>query len=171
MARRPKWLGGSDAGRGAAEEKALLERLVSEETAAAEQDKAQFQADHLGLIRYIDRTLADEGLVMPQLPPLDVLRFMAGAVETKRQVEEMGHRRRLIRHILRFSLGWLLIVLAIVMLDGFSAWGFHLDSNVLVALVTTTTANVLGLAFIILRGLFYKKDPDHTPSGDEADRI
>jgi hypothetical protein len=169
MERRPKRLGESDAQQDASED-AGLEQLLKGEEAEAERDKAQWQKDHLGLIRYIDPKLADEGLVMPQLAPLDVMQFIAAAVETKRQVEEMGHRRDLIQRILVFSLVWLFVVLAIVMLSGFSAWDFDLDSNVLVALVTTTTANVLGLAFIILRGLFYKKDPDHTPSGDGAEK-
>lgn len=46
---------------------------------------------------------------------------------------------------------WLAAVLCIQTLNG----GYlHLNDAVLVTLLATTTANVLGLAFIVLKGLF-----------------
>jgi hypothetical protein len=47
---------------------------------------------------------------------------------------------------------WLLLVVAITTLSGFKF--FHLDGSVLITLLATTTVNILGLAYIILRGLF-----------------
>ena len=47
---------------------------------------------------------------------------------------------------------WLLCVIAIIGLCGFGT--MHLDGTVLVTLLATTTVNVLGLAYIVLRGIF-----------------
>lgn len=46
---------------------------------------------------------------------------------------------------------WLLAILIILCWNNTS---FHLNDNVLIMLLGTTTANVLGLAFIVLKGLF-----------------
>lgn len=46
---------------------------------------------------------------------------------------------------------WLGIVLLILFLNPF----LHLAESVLITLLTTTTLNVLGLTFIVLRGHFY----------------
>jgi hypothetical protein len=52
---------------------------------------------------------------------------------------------------------WLLLVMCILMYND-KRW--HLDPSVLIALLGTTTLNVLGLSFIVLRGHFqsYKDD-------------
>lgn len=57
---------------------------------------------------------------------------------------------------------WLAAVLSILALNG----GYlHLNDAVLVTLLATTTANVLGLAFIVLKGLFSngRDHPTTTP--------
>lgn len=47
---------------------------------------------------------------------------------------------------------WLLAVIVILILCGIEI--FSLKSNVLITLLATTTVNVLGLAYIVLKGLF-----------------
>ena len=48
---------------------------------------------------------------------------------------------------------WLLLVMAVLVLSMFCG---RIESSVLIALLTTTTVNILGLPFIILKGLFDK---------------
>lgn len=54
---------------------------------------------------------------------------------------------------------WVIIVdsvwlLAILQILTFNSYDYHLSDTVLVTLLGTTTINVLGLAFIVLKGLF-----------------
>lgn len=48
---------------------------------------------------------------------------------------------------------WLLLVMGVLVLSMFCG---RVESSVLIALLTTTTVNILGLPFIILKGLFDK---------------
>lgn len=50
---------------------------------------------------------------------------------------------------------WLLLVVGIVFLCGFAV--MSLEASVIIALLTTTTANILGLPLIILQGLYPKE--------------
>jgi hypothetical protein len=92
---------------------------------------------------------------------------VTGVVEIRRTAHDIRHRDALIRHVRWFSIFWIVAVLAIIGASGVESLHFDLPSAVLVALVTTTTANVLGLAFIILRGMFGQKAPDHIPGSEE----
>ena len=49
---------------------------------------------------------------------------------------------------------WLIAVVAIIVLHGFSAWGFDLSSNVLMMLIGSTTFNVIGMFLIVAKYLF-----------------
>ena len=49
---------------------------------------------------------------------------------------------------------WLFLVVSIVFLCGFTV--MNLEASVIIALLTTTTANILGLPLIILQGLYPK---------------
>lgn len=51
---------------------------------------------------------------------------------------------------------WLLLVLSIIASCGLKWMG--LSSNVLITLLATTTANVLGLAYIVLKGISQNED-------------
>lgn len=50
---------------------------------------------------------------------------------------------------------WLLLVVSIVFFCGFAL--MNLEQSVLIALLTTTTANILGLPLVVLRGLYPKE--------------
>ena len=50
---------------------------------------------------------------------------------------------------------WLFLVVGIVFLCGFAV--MSLEASVIIALLTTTTANILGLPLIILQGLYPKE--------------
>ena len=50
---------------------------------------------------------------------------------------------------------WLFLVVGIVFLCGFAV--MSLEASVIIALLTTTTANILGLPLVVLRGLYPKE--------------
>ena len=90
--------------------------------------------------------------------------------EILRYAEDTEHRRKLILWVKFVVSLWLLCVIIVVAFN--SIFCFKLNDSVLIALLTTTTVNILGLAFIVLRGLFddnikYKK-PKITTKGVET---
>ena len=71
-------------------------------------------------------------------------------------LERYGQDTRFRRHLARWVMFivplWLLAVVVIIVCSGIG-W-IHLDKEVLITLLATTTANILGLAFVLLKGLF-----------------
>lgn len=55
---------------------------------------------------------------------------------------------------------WLACVVACVVLSGFQLWGFRLPESVLIAFITSTTVNVVGLFVLVAKWMF--------PSGRDA---
>lgn len=53
---------------------------------------------------------------------------------------------------------WLACVAVAVGLSGFGAWGFKLSDAVLIAFITTTTVNVVGLFIVVAKWLFPAKN-------------
>ena len=76
--------------------------------------------------------------------------------QLKYEREAHNDRRKFSRWIFGLALGWLLLVLAIVVFNGFGLWSFNLSDQVLIALLTTTTANIIGTLVIVLNYLFPK---------------
>ncbi len=75
-------------------------------------------------------------------------------VRIARLKENTEHRRNLVGWVKELIPAYLVCVLAVVFLSGFECFPLAVSDTVLVALLSTTTANVLGLAAIVLRGLF-----------------
>lgn len=75
-------------------------------------------------------------------------------VRIARLKENTEHRRNLVGWVKNLIPAYLIFILVLVFLSGFKCIPFALSDTVLVALLSTTTANVLGLAAIVLRGLF-----------------
>jgi len=76
--------------------------------------------------------------------------------KTKRFAEDTNHRKWLIFWVKCVVSLWLLCVIIVVAFN--SIFQFNLNDSVLIALLTTTTVNILGLAFIVLTGLFKNKE-------------
>lgn len=72
--------------------------------------------------------------------------------ERKRYAQDTTYRKLLAKWVMWVVSVWLGIVITIVVLTGFRVLTY--TPTVLVTLLATTTINVLGLAFIVLRGLF-----------------
>ena len=78
--------------------------------------------------------------------------------KAKRFAEDTKHRRGLVLWVKYVVSFWLFGVLSVVSLN--SLLHFELSENVLIALLTTTTVNILGLAYIVLKGLFKLENRD-----------
>lgn len=76
--------------------------------------------------------------------------------ERDRYEQDTRYRKNLAIWVMSIVPGWLIFVLVLVFLC--SASVFALSDNVMIALLATTTANVLGLAFIVLKGIFSVRD-------------
>jgi hypothetical protein len=70
--------------------------------------------------------------------------------------QDTAHRGNWARKLLPLCAGWLIAVVVVLVLEGFHIVGFHLDNSVLIAFIGTTTADVLGLGYIVVNYLFPK---------------
>lgn len=87
--------------------------------------------------------------------PQNVDAMSIGEQQKTRYSQDTKFRKHLAWWVMGIVPVWLATVLVLLFLQGFS--GFTLSDSVLVALLATTTVNVLGLAFIVLRGIFPQK--------------
>ena len=74
-------------------------------------------------------------------------------LENDRYKQDTKWRDRLAWWVIGVTSGWMLIILIILVIKGFCST-FDLEKEVLITLLATTTANVLGLPLIVLRGIF-----------------
>ena len=79
----------------------------------------------------------------------------------ERYADTSSLRRRTAKWVMWIVSLWLAGVLVVLVCTGFGC--FTLSNQVLIALLTTTTANILGLPLVVLRGLY--------PKEEEIDRI
>ena len=88
-------------------------------------------------------------------------------IENKLRAEELANRQqdRSQRkdygiYSLFFLIGYMVVVFFIIMSEGFGWWGFHLEYGIMIALITTMTANVIGIFAFVMKYLFNKKEND-----------
>lgn len=116
--------------------------------------------------------------VKPELDPLEVVRKLLEdfeheesinksrrVVHLHRIIENTHARRRLEKWSLWVIATYLLVVLGIVLCTyakiPFLGLPFlNIPDNIMVAILTTTTANIIGLGLIVLRGHFLAKEND-----------
>ena len=153
-------------------------RLEEEEAAAYAKASREAKAPTMALLRYIDKDLATDDFHIPRSPdPRIELIYIAGVIEQKRAAQDTRHRRKLVGGVAIFTSVWILIVLLILFFQATAAYHggrhpehpwFHLSNSVMLALVGSTTGNVLGLAVIVLRGMFNRDPPDHVVNPADA---
>ena len=86
---------------------------------------------------------------------LDVDQSSLNEQVRKRYTQDTRFRKHLARWVMWIVPVWLALVLVIVFFCGFKLT--ELDSSVLITLLATTTVNVLGLAYIVLKGIFSQR--------------
>ncbi len=79
------------------------------------------------------------------------------AADLKGHERDIENRGKYTSRLYWLMLGWMTAVYVVIVLSGFAALGFKLSDTVLIALITGTTANVIGLFVIVARYLFTKK--------------
>lgn len=86
----------------------------------------------------------------------------------KQQVQESAdtHKLRLsyAKRLFWLVCSWLACVVIAVGFSGFHVFGFLLSDSVLIAFITTTTVNVVGLFFVVAKWLFPSKNGSDTAS-------
>ncbi len=106
---------------------------------------------------------ADVGVddIVPVIPPVSATDQAAlfNALETERLNREalqqfIDGRGHWDTRIFVIMAGWLIVVIGCVVLQGFRLLGFHLSDAVLIAFITTTTVNVIGLGYIVAKFFF-----------------
>ena len=98
------------------------------------------------------KTLVDKENIT-QRPPEDI-KLVRDLIKLHRILENTRARRRLERWSLLIISLYLLCVLGIVLATYFYE-SLKIPDSVMIAILTTTTANIIGLGFIILRGHFH----------------
>lgn len=86
-------------------------------------------------------------------------------IENKLRSEELANRQqdRLQRkqyalYSLWFLVAYMAIVFFIILAEGFCWWDFYLEYGIMIALITTMTANVIGIFAFVMKYLFSKKE-------------
>ena len=77
--------------------------------------------------------------------------------ELENKKQNRNQRKTYANKLFVFLCVYMALVFLVLLFCGFSLFGFTLSDTVLVALITTTTANVIGIFAFVVRYLFYSK--------------
>lgn len=88
-------------------------------------------------------------------PPVDIDELSMSEQKRMRYEQDTHFRKHFANWVMIVIPAWLLFV--ILILVGCGSGLMTLDSTVLVTLLTTTTVNVLGLAYIVLKDIFHNR--------------
>lgn len=77
--------------------------------------------------------------------------------ELENKKQNRSQRKTYANKLFMFLCVYMALVFLVLFFCGFSLLGFTLSDTVLVALITTTTANVIGIFAFVVRYLFYSK--------------
>ena len=93
---------------------------------------------------------------IPENVPNDSLEDVDDMSMRQQRKERFSQNTRFRKHLAVWVMYivpiWLFVVIVVLVLSGANV--LHFDSNVLITLLATTTVNVLGLAYIVLKGIF-----------------
>jgi|ERR1039458_266926 hypothetical protein len=78
-------------------------------------------------------------------------------IELKGIAQDQDARQTWGERVFWLLVAWLVVVLAGIIFQGFGWFRFHVSDSVLIALISTTTANVLSLGYIVANYLFPKR--------------
>lgn len=75
-------------------------------------------------------------------------------LENEALSQDISERKKYAGHIFWLIVGWLVGLFVVLSLQGFKGCQFELSENVLLALITGTTVNILGIFVIVVNYLF-----------------
>ena len=107
------------------------------------------------------------------LPPDPLAKAEEISLETRLPLKEQKRKQELAEqhelHLTRLGyvprlfwliVAWLAVTSIFLGFDGFHLWGFTLSEKILIALITSTTANVLGLFYVVAKWLYPAPFPE-----------
>ncbi|MGO9638691.1 MAG: hypothetical protein ACLPXT_05445 [Terracidiphilus sp.] len=74
--------------------------------------------------------------------------------------QDTGERKRYAKKIFILTCTWVTGIYILMLLEGFGGfwcWAFHLSDSIMLAAIGSTTANIIGVFFIVTRYFFPKK--------------
>jgi len=74
------------------------------------------------------------------------------------QKQDTQERKKYAQRIFWMLSGWLVVVLFALVTSGLKLWDFRLSDSILLALIGSTTANVAGFFFAVVKYLFPEKN-------------
>ena len=77
--------------------------------------------------------------------------------EVKDREQDRSERKKFAIFIFLFLVVYILWVMVVICGSGYLPFAFHLSDNLLIALITTTTANIISIFAIVTKYLFPKK--------------
>lgn len=76
------------------------------------------------------------------------------AEDLKQREQDREQRKSYAFYAFWFLVVYMALVFVVLIFGGFKPWGFCLKDGVLIALITTTTANVIGIFAFVMKYLF-----------------
>ena len=71
--------------------------------------------------------------------------------------QDVKHRAEYAPKIFILVVVWVVLIFGLLIFQGFSVFGFHLSDSVLIAAISGTTLNILGLFVIVANYIFRKQ--------------
>lgn len=71
--------------------------------------------------------------------------------------QDTDERKRYANKLFWFLVAYMVLVFIILFFHGFSLAGFHIDDTVTIALISTTTANIIAVFVFVVKYLFHFK--------------
>ena len=71
--------------------------------------------------------------------------------------QDIAERKRYALFFFVLACAWVVIITGLVFCQGVSAWGFKLSEPVVLALIGSTTVNILGIMYVVANYLFPKR--------------
>lgn len=72
--------------------------------------------------------------------------------------QDTDERKSYADRLFKFLVIYMLLVFAVLLLQGFAFLGFHLADAVIITLISTTTANIIAVFVFVVKYLFHPKD-------------
>lgn len=117
--------------------------------------------DEEGIVQAAQTEIAEITPPDPLVAAEETYLAMGESLEETKRKQELGEQHEV--HLTRLGyvpklfwliVGWLVVASAFLAFAGFGFYGFTLSEKVLIALITSTTANVLGLFYVVAKWLY-----------------
>ena len=93
------------------------------------------------------------------------VKFEIEYVKLEAEIQNVEERKKYAARGFSVVLFWLTCVISIVTLQGFgSTYNFKLDRSIIIALITASTLNVIGILIFVMKYLFVKESKNGTIS-------